>query len=475
MNDESDLTRPSYQFILKDVNAFAAAPLFITASFITKDTASLHHTALLILQDLLQFHLKDANPEALIDADIIRLNFVNQYAINENKIKLYEEALKNIEKKYSDNSAVAQAGYLRANIYYTKGQDFDPLTKTDNQYEIKRAKELGEAIVKKFPKSEGGVNAQNLISQIKQPSLTMETEQVNIPGQPFRSLVNYKNTRTIYLRVIRTSTEEIKRIARKETTAGWKEFTKLNAIKNWQLTLPDPQDYQQHATEIKVDGLPVGTYLILASIDSNFSLQNNIISRQTTYVSNISNEQKVNSIELTTNEYGSYSGTFKLPEALLNGQFSLFDQNTNSYEYFNIEEYKRPKFFVEVQKPKGTYRLNDSVKVTVAAKAYAGNNIDGAAIKYRVVRKVVYPIWWQGGYIRKGRYANRHNPIGRNNEMEITNGEAITNAAGEFSVVFKALPDESVDKKTQPTFNYEVTADVTDINGETRSGNTSVA
>ena len=39
----------------------------------------------------------------------------------------------------------------------------------------------------------------------------------------------------------------------------------------------------------------------------------------------------------------------------------------------------------------------------------------------------------------------------------------------------KPLPDETVDKKDQPTFYYEVSADVTDINGETRSGNTSVA
>ena len=44
-----------------------------------------------------------------------------------------------------------------------------------------------------------------------------------------------------------------------------------------------------------------------------------------------------------------------------------------------------------------------------------------------------------------------------------------------FKITFKAIPDETVDKKDQPTFYYEVSADITDINGETRSGNTSVA
>ena len=59
--------------------------------------------------------------------------------------------------------------------------------------------------------------------------------------------------------------------------------------------------------------------------------------------------------------------------------------------------------------------------------------------------------------------------------MEITNGETITDAKGEFNIIFKALPDESINKKDQPTFYYEVNADITDINGETRSGETSVA
>ncbi|MBL0355555.1 MAG: hypothetical protein IPP72_01090 [Chitinophagaceae bacterium] len=116
--------------------------------------------------------------------------------------------------------------------------------------------------------------------------------------------------------------------------------------------------------------------------------------------------------------------------------------------------------------------MNDSIKVTGTAKAYAGNDVDGAAVKYRVVRKVQHPIWWgYGGYIRKGRGI----PYGRNEQVEITNGTATTDSKGEFNITFKALPDESVPKKDQPTFYYEVSADVTDLNGETRTGETSVA
>jgi hypothetical protein len=613
-NDENDLIKPAYQFKIDDAVAFAQVADFVNASFKTKDTASLQQKALLLFQDILKFHSGDANPDALIDADLIRLSFVHNNAVLENKEKLYEEALLAIEQQYPNNPAIAQAMFLRGSIYLSRGQQYEALTKNENQYEIKRARELFEIAYSRFPKSEGGVNAKNAILQTGQPSLNIETEQVNVPLQPFRSLVKYKNIKTLYLRVIKTTREELKSLDRREYEKLWKAYTEMKPVKSWNINLPDLQDYQEHATEIKIEGLPAGTYLLLASIDPNFSLTKNIIAKQQTYVSNISyihtnindyyvldrdngqplanatvqlwestynyntskydetkkekyttdkngffklreskdyrnfyiqvingtdelfldennssynynsyapeykpqtflftdrsiyrpgqllyfkglvvskekdvsktavipgfktiiqlkdaNGQKSAELAVTTNEFGSYKGSFKLPEGVMNGNFSLYDTATKSSYSFSVEEYKRPKFFTEIQKPKGTYRINDSIEVTGTAKAYAGNNIDGAKVSYRVVRKVRYPIWW--GW---GSYYKRF-PVGNIEEMEITNGETKTDAKGEFKIKFKAIPDESVDKTSQPTFYYEVSADITDINGETRSGNTSVA
>jgi len=620
-NDERDLIKPAYQFTIDNPKAFAPAAEFAATSFTTKDTAALHFKAIELLQKIIRFHLKDKSPDALLDADLIRLNFVQQYAVNEDKSSLYEAALKNIETKYAVNETAAQAMYLRAQIYFEKGQLYDPLAATTNQYEIKRAKELCEIAVKNFPKSEGGIHAQNLLKEIVQPALTLETEKVNIPDAAFRTLVTYKNAATIYFRVLKTNSEAIKKMNYRNDDKLWKDVVALKPIKTWSVTLPDLQDYQSHAAEVKIDALTNGTYFIIASLDKDFSLQKNIIAKQLTYVSNISyvnnnkqeyyvlnrdngqpynnasvqlwetkynytssqnedsraesyttdkngffnikeskeyrnitlqiktgtdelflqdgvfntyynsykqtslpvkpitflftdrsiyrpgqtvyfkgivlqkgnkatettllpsfntslqlrdaNNQKVADVPLVTNEFGSYHGSFKLPDGTLNGQFNLMDTGTNSQQYFSVEEYKRPKFFTEVQKPKGTYRLKDSITITGTAKAYAGNNIDGAKVKYRVVRKVRYPIWWGwSSYTRKGRPGI---PQGNSNEVEISNGETITDANGTFNIVFKALPDESVDKKTQPVFYYEVNADVTDLNGETRSGNTTVA
>ncbi len=611
---ESDLTKPAYQFTINDAKAFAAANEFAAASFKTKDTASLYYNAILLFQNLVTFHNNDETPDALIDVDLQRLMFVNNYGVLEGKDKLYEAALQRIENKYPNNPITARAMFARAQIYYNRGQQFNPLENAENQYETKRAKELLDTTISKFPKSEGAINAQNLVQSILTPTLNLSTEKVNVLNQPFRTLVQYKNIKTIYLRLIKITREELKKIDRREYKKYWQALVDLPSTKAWSINLPDPQDFQQHSTEIKVDALANGVYILLASKDASFTLAKNIIAKQLTYVSNISyihnsaneyyvvhrdngqplanaqvqvwenrynsnkntneeikaenytadkngmftikkgkeyrnfllqvkagadelfmdvynygyaeyndyeipqknksfiftdrsiyrpnqtvyfkgivlstdknankntvaanfkttvivtdaNDQKITELKLITNEYGSYTGSFKLPEGLLTGEFSIEDSATESYQNFSVEEYKRPKFFVEVAKPKGTYRINDSIKVTGTAKGYAGNLIDGASVKYRVVRKVQYPIWWEYGWYKRGGY-------GQNEQVEIANGIAKTDAKGEFKVTFKAQPDESIDKTSQPTFYYEVSADVTDINGETRSGETSVA
>ncbi len=613
-NTENDVTDPSYKFILNDEQLFSPAKIFTEIKFTTKDTASLYFNAVKLLQDILRFHLNDTKPDALIDADITRLAFINEHGIFSTKDALYENSLKTIETNYSNHPLAATAMFMRAQLYSASGQAYDAFTKPGVQFDIKKAKDLCDEIIRKYPESAGAKNAQNLLVQIARPALNLATEKVNVINEPFRNLVTYKNVNTIYLRIIKTSRDELKKIDRDDYDKTWSALVKLNPVKTWNIGLKDLKDYQSHSTEIKADGLPSGTYIILASIDPGFSLSNNIIARQNIFVSDIStvnnnqdemyvlnrntgeplvnaevqlwkqtynsstrnyedikinkyvsdkngyiktiktgvndsynyfmqvkyktdelftddryyaynynsyapketkktflftdrsiyrpgqtvffkgialktsadgrkseilpglstnvllfdvNRQKVASLTLIANDFGSYNGSFKLPEGLLNGSFYITDSVTQSTQYFNVEEYKRPKFFTEIKKPEGTYRVNDSITVTGNAKAYAGNNIDGATVKYRVVRRIQYPVWFG--------WSRRYIPQGNREQMEITNGETKTDANGKFTITFKAIPDETTNKKDQPTFYYDVSADITDISGETRSGSATVA
>ncbi|GGK33367.1 hypothetical protein GCM10007962_29650 [Yeosuana aromativorans] len=179
------------------------------------------------------------------------------------------------------------------------------------------------------------------------------------------------------------------------------------------------------------------------------------------------NEQEIKELEFKTNAFGSISGEFILPNSGLNGNYHIeFDGDENDFfvdHYFSVEEYKRPKFETKFTPVTETYRVNDSVTVTGTALAYAGSNITDAKVVYRVHRKVIYPDWYYW-----------YRPYFSSEPQEIIHGETTTNEKGEFEITFKAIPDTSVDKSSLPIFNYEITADVTDLNGETRSATTIV-
>ncbi|MBK7291374.1 MAG: hypothetical protein IPI78_14685 [Chitinophagaceae bacterium] len=52
----------------------------------------------------------------------------------------------------------------------------------------------------------------------------------------------------------------------------------------------------------------------------------------------------------------------------MNGQFSIYTKKDGGNIGFKVEEYKRPKFFVDYEPIKGTYKVNDKIKVTGVAK-----------------------------------------------------------------------------------------------------------
>ncbi len=162
------------------------------------------------------------------------------------------------------------------------------------------------------------------------------------------------------------------------------------------------------------------------------------------------------------NDYGSFDGTFTAPRGGLLGSMQI--QGPNGAASFNVEEYKRPKFQVELAAPKEAAKLTAKVVVTGKATAYTGAAIGGAKVQWRVARQVRYPAWcWWGGWGGRGQQA-----------QAIAHGSAVTSDDGTFKVEFVAAPDRSIPEKNEPTFVYEIHADVTDTNGETRSDEQSV-
>lgn len=612
-NDERDITRPAYAFEIDQAAAFDPAGDFIHRKFVTKDSLSLQHKALLLYQQLIAFHLNDAKPDALIDADIERIEFANDKGVQENKKQLYLMALNHIAHQYESYPAAAQAWYLVAAYYSAEGSMYQPYGDTTHRYDKIKAMEICEKVLQQKDSSEGKINCYNLLSEINRKDLKFSVEKVNTPGLPFRVLIQYKNSSQLSLRIIKADEKLKSELDNYYDEKFWSTITASQSVRAWQQTLPVTNDSQEHSTEIKVDGLPAGDYLLLTSTDASFDTKKSLLGARLFYVSNISyvnnrrnyfvlhretgqplpnadvevweqkydykiskytmekvasyktdrhgffelthgtkspngsnymldisysgerlfmneyqylyyynnqppdskedikvflftdrsiyrpaqtlyfkgiavssdqdkknsikagyetwiylndaNDERIDSIKVKTNEYGSFSGKFQLSQSGLNGQFSLEMKDDKGSAYVSVEEYKRPKFYVDYEKMKGSYKVNDKVKVTGFAKAYAGNNIDQAAVKYRVVRqpRFIYPWlfwrWWQP-------------PV---KQMEIAHGEVKTDKDGKFVVEFTAIPDLTIDKEFDPVFDYRVYADVTDVAGETRSAETLVS
>lgn len=610
-SDEREITKPAYAFELREENLFSDAATFAKLKITTIDSLSLHQKALQIYQQLLLFHAGDAKPDALIDADLLRIQFVHQYAVMANNDELYAAALQRIAEKWGDAPAAAQAWYLLANTHAEKAGRYEPFKDTTTRYEYLEAVKICEKVLQQNTESEGKVNCFNLLKGIQRRELNLTTETVNPPGQPFRTLVHYRNFTQLYFRIIQL-TDALRDRANTDD-AYWKQLTAAKPVRSWSQSLPTTGDYQKHSAEVKMDALPVGSYVLIGSVNEAFSFEKNPMAAEHIYVSNISyvnrgldyfllhretgkplaeaivqvwyrqydyntrryvltrgekklsnqngfvqltankkrqesvqlevtynsdhlfgesnqyiiyneegeeketgaadyekkqakvffftdrsiyrpgqtlyfkgiavtkdftsrrskaypvhktgvnlynaNGEKIDSLDLTTNEFGSYSGKFRLPEGGLTGEFYIREDDLEGQAYFSVEEYKRPKFFVEYEPIKETYKVNDSIAVTGFAKAYAGNNVDGAQVKYRVVRqpRFIYPWLYRGWFPR-------------NASMEITNGVATSDADGKFTIHFKAVPDLTISKQLNPVFDYRVIADVTDINGETRSG-----
>lgn len=192
------------------------------------------------------------------------------------------------------------------------------------------------------------------------------------------------------------------------------------------------------------------------------------------------NNQEILKKVLKTNEFGSFTGELVLPKNTLTGDFMITAEEPNEEEYsndigynkkeeehvvwdnvdfdyeefnFKVEEYKRPKFEVTFDKITASLVLNKEVKVTGKATTFAGSNISDAKVVYKITRNT-YRHYWD-------YYSN--------DSLEVVQGETQTDANGNFSVLFIPEPNPNNDKNHLPVYEYEITADITDINGETQS------
>lgn len=164
------------------------------------------------------------------------------------------------------------------------------------------------------------------------------------------------------------------------------------------------------------------------------------------------NNRIVAETECYTNAFGSFAGTFTAPAGLLNGNFQI--EFGDVRKSIRVEEYKRPKFELELKSAAQQQILGQTVSVKASAKTLNGLPLGGAQIEWSVSE-------------------------GRKN---IATGKGILDADGTFKIAFptevkklteaetkKLSPTEKQKRELKLSRFYDLKIAVTDSTGETQT------
>ena len=159
-------------------------------------------------------------------------------------------------------------------------------------------------------------------------------------------------------------------------------------------------------------------------------------------------------------EYGTASVDFELPKE---GQTGMYHVSVNDQvnRFFRVEEYKRPTFEITFPKVNEKYDWGDTVVVKASAKTYAGVPVQGAKVEYQVTRR--NQLWWWGAG-SAGQLVKTDSCVTRED------GTFDVEIPLEASLSGKDEADMSDFMRQARFFNFEVSAIVTDISGESHEG-----
>ncbi|MCF6183542.1 MAG: MG2 domain-containing protein, partial [Bacteroidales bacterium] len=290
---EISLTKPADNFEIEESYYFDDTQSFANKEISSSDFLSLHFHGICLLQDLIKFRLSDTkNKDALIDADLKRLQFVYSFSVNPKKDELYMNALEKLEKKYSDIPFSSEISYKIAALYHSLSSKYNSKNKETEKYKYynKKALDICNNLIQKYPKTHSAELAKSLSITIQQHNISVETEKTISSDSKFAAKITYKNINEIYIRIAKIDRNKYLKLAEKRYGTKFydKIFQNSTTIKQFSQTLPDDGDFNTHSAELLNDGLDVGFYLIFISDNKNFTYNKGLATYKDITISDIS-------------------------------------------------------------------------------------------------------------------------------------------------------------------------------------------
>ncbi|MBN2518400.1 MAG: hypothetical protein JXB14_06130 [Candidatus Altiarchaeota archaeon] len=171
---------------------------------------------------------------------------------------------------------------------------------------------------------------------------------------------------------------------------------------------------------------------------------------------------------LSLSEFGSVSGSMLLGEEPPLGNYQIEIRRAGSYSgygSFEVQEYKKPEYKVELAADKETYIKGDNISVEISANYFFGSPVPDAEVEYRVYSSgYYYPCRGYWCWYYEEDYSSRYYYGYYGGEVK--RGTTVTGSDGKARINFEAQTDHN------SVFLIEAT--VTDKSRREASGTTSV-
>lgn len=174
------------------------------------------------------------------------------------------------------------------------------------------------------------------------------------------------------------------------------------------------------------------------------------------------NHKTIQTLALQTNDFGSVSGSFVIPQNALGGRMEIY--TAYGEVAIQVAEYKRPTYNISFLPVTETYHPGDSIHLKGKVIAFSGYGLSRAKVAYRV-NPAMRPIT-QDHMSPEDRLSLITDTPDNLQDTITTNNE------GEFTLSFKAFKPEK--NFPHAIYDLNITADITAASGETHSAETTV-
>ncbi|MBC7933787.1 MAG: hypothetical protein H7Y86_00315, partial [Rhizobacter sp.] len=176
-------------------------------------------------------------------------------------------------------------------------------------------------------------------------------------------------------------------------------------------------------------------------------------------------------IEVSVNEYGSFTGSYTISKDAATGDWDFdtdyVELNDRNDGHFKVEEYKRPTFELQLEKPAAFLQLGDSFVVKARLRSFAGALLNNVKLNYTID-------------VRSSDLRTKNSVDGDNSnyiDISIADSSGYTDNNGELLIKIPAtfLPAYEFKKDGSSTAGYYLEVTAADATGESQQASLKVS